>query len=108
PEAFSRPLAAVSAFLAAGEGGGKGLRDKGLVWLRQEVERARRLLVSGRAEDIVNARQLLAGLVDGYRLRPLRGRATLARLPEDERRGFEQFWDEVRKLQRAAQALAGP
>jgi serine/threonine-protein kinase len=83
------------------------LYRKALRWLGEEVAWARRLLVSGAAEQKL-AQHVLHLLVGDAQLASLLAPPSLARLPRDEQGRFAALWNEAQRLGRAAQALNAP
>jgi hypothetical protein len=79
-----------------------GLRRQALGWLRDELEAYRRLL-EAHPERTCGwvAGSLTRWLWDPY-FAAVRAPDALARLPEEERRAWQQFWEEVEALRKRA------
>jgi serine/threonine protein kinase/tetratricopeptide (TPR) repeat protein len=111
-----RYLAACAAALA-GSGQGKdagnldeperaGLRRQALVWLRDDLEARRRLLVKGVENRPAVAQEMQRWLEDSG-FAGMRGDA-LAKLPPAERQGWQQLWAEVANLLARTQGRPAP
>ena len=108
-QAFDRPAAVASALLAAlstddttplPQARRAELRRLALGWLDQEVDQARRLLVSERRGDRQRAQSLLNKLLGQKSLVGLMEHTSLARLPRDEQDRFVAQWNEAGRLLR--------
>jgi tetratricopeptide (TPR) repeat protein len=111
--------ARAAALAAAGQGGSAAklddqvrsrLRQQALDWLRADRAAWAERLRSGPPEARAAMEQTLARLQQEPDLAGIRDADSLARLPEDERKAFEQLWSDVAVLlkSKAAAAMKSP
>jgi serine/threonine-protein kinase len=73
-------------------------RRQALDWLRQDLTRWGKALDRGNAQTRVRVRQELQRWLTDEDLAGVRGRAALARLPDEERRRWQRLWSDVEAL----------
>ena len=81
------------------------LRRQALDWLRADLTLWTRQLESGQPADRPEARRMLLHWQDDGDLAGLRDEATLAGLPEAERKEWQGLWGDVKALLERAQKL---